>query len=148
MKQLDQHIDEMRNMSEHLVPHSFPHVSRFEEKEVDCLKQRTIHIDGYHVGVHFSRHDFGAYNLETLEIINLVAPFLPMYVVCKLAAHFLGSHELSHAAVWQKGRKVYVWNVAIDKRGRPLPSPDNGFYSEQFEDFSFSVADLDTLKPF
>ncbi len=129
-------------MAERLVPHTFPHVPRFEERDIDVLKQRHIVVDGYEIIVHFSRADFGQFYVEALEMTAAHTPFLPMYLVCKVATGFLGGHELRHNKSFKMGRRVYLWVVSIDKRGRPvevdLVNKNMDIEQCSYEDFDFA----------
>lgn len=139
VKTIDQHIEEMRNVGDLLVPHSVPNVSFYEEREVDILKRRSIWIDGYHIAVLFSKSDFGKFCLESLEVSNLTGPFLPMIVACKVAIKFLGGHELKLSEHWVLGRKVYIWTIRVDKKGRPIPSEGDVY---NYGNFTYCYEDI------
>ena len=142
-KHLDQAMDEMRAVAEHLIPYTHPNVDRLESHEVDVLKQRTIYVDGYELVLHFGLQNFTWFRIERLEVIGLHAPFLPMYVVCKIASKFLGGNELRYSESFKMGRKVYVWTVAIDQRGRPVVFSDPDFEKCSYEHFDYShVTDI------
>lgn len=135
IRSLDDHIEEMKNIADHLVEYTFPMVDLQESKEIDCLKQRSIFVDGYSIGVHFSRVDFGEYYFEKLELVSVNTPFLPMFLVCKIGAKFLGSNGLRLTKQYASNRRIYTWDVKVDKTGRPLPSSEE---TENFEGFVFS----------
>lgn len=137
-KHIDEHIDEMRAIANRLVEYSYPKVSRRSEFDVDVLKQRQIVVDGYDLLVHFGKADYGKCHVEALEVVGVYIPFLPMYMVCKVAAKFLGGHELKYAESFKKGRKVYIWTVALDNRGRPIPLTNPELEKATYEDFGYS----------
>ena len=137
-KSLDDVIDEMRAVAVQLIKYTFPNVSLQEEFEIDCLKQRRLTIDGYDVVVHLSQADYLDCIVESLEVHAADAPFLPMFLVCKIGAKFLGWHDLKYADTLRGGRKVYVWTVALDERGRPISLDTNRIATKTYEDFTFS----------
>ncbi len=137
-KHLDQVIDEMRGMAHQLIPYTHPQASYFDSQEVAVLKQRTLYVDGYDVVLYFGIQDYGDFRIERLEIISVHTPFLPMYLVCKIAARFLGKHELRHSESFKMGRKVYVWTIGVDERGRPLALPDPDLEKCSYEHFDYS----------
>ena len=61
-----------------------------------------------------------------------------MYLVCKIAARFLGKHELRHSESFKMGRKVYVWSIGVDERGRPVALPDRYLEKCSYEHFDYS----------
>ena len=137
-KPLPQIIEEMRSLAQQLEPHSFPQVGRMEARIVDILKQRTVFIDGYQLIAYFSSMNYDDFRIERLELLGLHQPFLPMYLVCRVAAQFLGGHELRYSETFKMGRKVYVWTVGIDDRGRPLPFNDPDMEKCTYEHFDYS----------
>ena len=139
---LDDHIEGMKNIANHLVQYSFPSVPFSESKDVDCLKQRTIFLDGYYVGVHFGRSDFGDYYLEKLELVGLYSPFLPMCLICKIATRFLGGYGLRLTEQFRVGRKIYTWDVRLDKTGRPALLEHTGVKHRVFEGLHYSYAEI------
>ena len=144
-KPIDQHIDEMRATANQLVNYTFPRASKRTETDIDCLKQRQVIVDGYNVALHFSVSDHEKCRIESLEIVGVYVPFLPMYLVCKIASLFLGSCELKYAESFKKGRKVYMWTVAIDKRGCPIKMVSHNLDICAYEDFVFSYLESELL---
>lgn len=118
---LSQVVDEMKNVGDMLVPYNYPLKDRNIEHDVATLKTRVISIDGYSVGLYFSRADYGEFYIETLHIFGDKCPFLPFCMVADLGKKFLGNHHLYLIEVIRNERKVYVWTVYLDKRGRPIP---------------------------
>lgn len=145
IKCLDDHISEMQAVSEQLLPYTFPRVSRAYEADIEILKQRKVVVDGYEVILHFSRADYEVCYVESLQIIGASAPFLPMYLVCKLGAKFLGSHELKYVETFRNGRKVYIWTVALDENGKPVSLSHSGFESRSYEEFNYSYISFDSF---
>lgn len=137
-KNINEHIEEMKNAANTLVQHSFPLVPLHESKKVDCLKQRIMWIDGYLLAAYFGRCDFGDYYLEKLELVSMSYPFLPMYLLCKIGAKFLGGYGLRLTEQYYAGRKVYTWDVKVDKTGKPIPITQDRDESYDFEGFTFS----------
>ena len=144
-KPIDQHIDEMRAAASRLVDHTYPKVPKRIEADIDCLKQRQVLVDGYDVAVHFSCADYNTCHIESVEIVGVYVPFLPMYLVCKIASLFLGSHELKYAESFKRGRKVYMWTVALDSHGRPIRMANDNLETCTYEDFVFSYIETELL---
>jgi hypothetical protein len=123
MSNFDQKIEMLRNLSKHLVGYNFPLGPMDTEYDIAILKKTEIEVDGYTVIVHFNRAYYEKYFLETFQIYNKHSPFLPFYLVTKLAQKVLGSHHLSLVEFYQKDHKIYCWSVCVDDRGRPINSP-------------------------
>lgn len=133
-KSLDEHIEEMHNLAETLVSHTYPLAPYTDSCIVNLLKQRVIYVDGFEVCVFLSREDHGDRYVERLEVMSAEFPFLPMYLACKIAVLYLGGHGLRHYDVIKNGRKTYVWSVDLDKKGRPLTHRAN---LSSYEGFSY-----------
>jgi len=144
-KDLDETIEEMRVVADRLVFHTWPQVPMRQEAEIDTLKQRQIVVDGYDLLLHFNRADYNACRVESLEICGLYTPFLPMYLVCKVAAKFLGGHELKYAEAFKNGRKVYLWTVAVDERGCPIPLDHSRLRRGEYQGFRYSYVSTELL---
>lgn len=119
----DQKIEIIRNLAEQLVPYNFPLAPMDYEYDISCLKKTEVEVDGYSIVIHFNKACYGDYYLETFQIYNKNAPFLPFNLVVKLGQKVLGGHCLSLVEFYQADRKIYCWNVCVDDRGRPIPSP-------------------------
>ena len=135
---LDQTIDQMRAMAQQLIPYTPPQGTDLDAQDVAFFKQQTLYVDGYDVILHFSIQDYGDLRIERLEVISQNTPFLPMFLVCKIAARFLGKHELRYSESFKMGRKVYVWTIGVDERGRPLALPNIYLEKCSYEHFDYS----------
>ena len=144
-KPLEEIVEEMRAVAAQLVNLTFPKAPPKEEKDIDCLKQRRVVVDGYDLVLHLSRADYKDCFVESLELCSAIAPFLPMYLVCKVGAIFLGGHELKYAETFKNGRKVYVWTVALDERGRPIALDTRRVQEGHYEDFQFAYVAKELL---
>ena len=91
----DEKIELLRNLSDHLVDYNFPLSPMDFEYDIACLKKTEVDVDGYSLVIHFNRAYYNNYYLETLQIFNKYAPFLPFSLVAKLAKKALGGYHLS-----------------------------------------------------
>lgn len=143
---LNQHIEEMKRMGDHLIPYTFPQASLETEKDIKVLKQRNIVVDGYDVVVCYSKSEYDDNFLETLQIQAEHYPFLPFNVVCKLGVKFLGDDCLSLIEVVKSGRKLYCWTIAIDKADGLCIIPDEeASVPCTFEGLDFSSVNPDSV---
>ena len=140
-KSLDEAIEEMEAVAKQLTNFTFPSVPPWEELDIDCLKVRNLVVDGYDIIIHLSRADYRDCDVESLEIYSPLSPFLPMYLVCKIGAKFLGKHDLKYAELFRNGRKIYVWTVAVDERGRSIALDETRTTRRGYEDFNFLTID-------
>jgi hypothetical protein len=120
---LEEIIESMRTLGDILIPHNFPRVPLSMEDDLAILKQKEVIVDGYPVVLHYQKSDYTQYLIENLQIYGKNSPFLPFNLVCKLGKKFLGSHHLSLVEVFKENRKIYIWSVCVDNRGRPIPLP-------------------------
>lgn len=135
---LEDVVSEMRLVANKLMPVTYPKVKSSTYKfKTEPLKQRHIVVDGYDLVVYFNRSDYKACMVESLEIGGVYIPFLPMSLVCKVGATFLGGYELKYAEAFKNGRKVYLWTVAIDNHGRPIVLDKDSLKKGIYEGFSF-----------
>lgn len=135
----DQKIEIIRNLGEQLVDYNFPLGPMENEYDIACLKKNEVEVDGFSVVIHFNKAYYGKYFLETFQVYNKHAPFLPFCLVTKLAKKVLGSHLLSLVEFYQKDHKIYCWTVCVDERGRPIPSPiQEKSKIKNFEGFEYS----------
>ncbi len=132
--QIDEHVKRMRAMGEILVSYNFPKVKPEEEDAVSVLKERDIVADGYDLCCHYSKSDYGEYLMEMVQVFGRNTPFLPFCLVCKLGRKFLGDKHLSLVEIYRHNRKMYCWTVAVDRDGKPIPSP---FQETKYEDHEF-----------
>ncbi len=139
MSNFDSKIDDLRNLSMDLVPYNFPLGPVELEYYIAPLKRTEVDVDGYSVVAHFNRASYNDHYLESLQVYNKYAPFLPFSLVAKMARKSLGSHHLSLVEFYQEDRKVYCWSVCLDTRGRPIASPMNERSdSRVFEGFQYA----------
>lgn len=138
MSEFDSKIEITRNLADQLVPYNFPVAPVELEYYISALKKSETNVDGYSIVYHFNRALYKDYYLETFQIYNKYAPFLPFYIVAKLAKKVLGSHFLSLVEFYQDDHKIYCWSVCLDKKGRPIISPaKEKCKSENFEGFEY-----------
>jgi hypothetical protein len=134
----DEKIEILRNLSNHLVDYNFPLSPMDFEYDIACLKKTEACVDSYNVVVHFNKACYGNYYLETFQVFNKNAPFLPFSLVAKLAKKTLGGHHLSLVEFYQQDRKIYCWSVCVDDRGRPIISPiQDQSKPKMFEGFEY-----------
>ncbi len=131
-------IEIVRNLGEQLVPYNFPVGPIETEYYLAPLKRCEVVVDGYTVIFHFNKARYNNHTLETFQLYNKYAPFLPFFIVAKLAKKVLGSHFLYLIEFYQEDRKIYCWTVCLDERGRPIFSPmKEKTQTRIFEDFEF-----------
>lgn len=123
MSKFDEKIEMMRNVSHSLVPYNFPSGPVELEYYIAPLKRCEVEVDGYTVVFHLNRAKYNDHYLETFQVHNKYAPFLPFHLVAKLARKVLGAHFLSLVEFYQGEHKIYCWSVCLDDRGRPIDSP-------------------------
>lgn len=123
MSKFDAKIEVLRNLSKNLVPYNFPMGPVEMEYYISSLKKTEVEVDGYTIIIHFNRALYNDHYLETFQMYNKHAPFLPFGIVTKLAKKVLGEHLLSLVEFYQEDHKIYCWSVCLDDRGRPISSP-------------------------
>lgn len=123
MSDFDGRLENLRNLSSDLVPYNFPLGPVELEYYLSPLKKSEAVVDGYSLVFHFNRASYNDHFLESFQVYNKHAPFLPFCLVTRLARKALGSHHLSLVEFYQEDRKVYCWSVCLDSRGRPIASP-------------------------
>jgi hypothetical protein len=135
----DKLVEDMKALADYFIPYNYPSVSISDEELVNYLKFKELDIDGYHVVLHFNKHDYHDYYLETFQIVGKDTPFLPFCLVTKLVQRVLGSHNLSLVEVFKEMRKIYCWTLLTNKSGQPILSPYEA-ESERcnFEGFEYS----------
>ena len=145
-KPIDEIMDQMRSMGELLVPYNFPKADPRLENDLNILKTVDCIVDGYSICLHFSKADYDAHYLETLQVLGKDIPFLPFCLIVKLARKFLGGHNLSLVELLKGNRKIYCWTLTVDRRGRPLPAIHE-VESETcvYEGFEYSYLDPATV---
>lgn len=145
VSKLEEIIEGMRAVGEMLIPHNFPKAppSTTMEDDLAIFKQREVIIDGYPIMLHYQKSDYDKHLMETLQIYGKSSPFLPFNLICNLAKRFLGSHHLSLVEIFKDNRKIYIWSVCVDSRGRPIPSP----YEMNTEECEFEGLDYLYMQP-
>jgi len=146
MSKFNSKIEVTRNLAKDLTPYNFPIGSVEWENYLSPLKKGEVETDGYQILYHFNRAYYGNHYLETFQIFNKHAPFLPFCLVSKLAQITLGSHHLSLVEFYQESRKVYCWTVCLDERGRPVETlMKEKSDSRIFEGFQYAYLSPDQL---
>lgn len=133
MSDLDHAVTVLKKMADYLMP-----FCKTKEDEVDLaiLKQHSVTVDGYDVTIYFSKEHhvkFDADNggekqecdLLILQVYSKHFPFLPFRLLCKIATRFLGTQDLALSESVMLGKKLYMWSVAYDELGMPIPLPPN-----------------------
>lgn len=134
----DDKIDMMRSAGDCLVPYNFPLGPVDLEYYLAPLKRCEVEVDGYAIVFHLNKAMYKDHYLETFQMHNKYAPFLPFHLVVKLGAKVLGGHHLSLVEFYQGENKIYCWSVCLDERGRPIESPTKEkFTPKVFEGFKF-----------
>lgn len=123
MSKFDRKTEIMRNMAIDLVPYNFPMGPVELEYHISPLKKSEVEVDGYTIIFHINRASYKDHYLETFQMYNKYAPFLPFCLVTKLAKKALGGHFLSLVEFYQDDHKIYCWSVCLDERGRPILPP-------------------------
>jgi hypothetical protein len=139
MSNFDDKLEIIRNLSQDLVPYNFPMAPVDLEYYIAPLKKTEVEVDGYTIVFHLNRALYNDnYYLETFQVFNKYAPFLPFHLVTKLAKKALGGHFLSLVEFYQEDKKIYCWSVCLDKRGRPFAPPNKQkSNSRVFEGFEY-----------
>ena len=138
MSKFDEKMDMMRTMSERLVPFNYPSAPVDMEYYIAPLKRCEVEVDGYSLVFHLNKAKYNDHYLETFQVHNKYAPFLPFQLVAKLAKKALGSHSLSLVEFYQGEHKIYCWSVCLDFKGRPISSPIKEKYETKiFEGFNY-----------
>lgn len=123
MKSIKAIIKQMKTMGDILVPYTYPMNDPRLEDDIFWMKTRELDIDGYSVVISFNRADYGDYFLDTFQIYGRDSIFLPFHVVVKMGCLFLGSEKLSLVEIFKNYRKIYCWNIWLNKQGIPIDYP-------------------------
>lgn len=146
MEQWQKVKDDMYNMAEMLIRHTWP-IGKFEdEKDVLCLKQKIVDVDGYEIILCFSRADYGDFYVDSLQIQSCRTPFLPFRIVCKMAKLFFGENMVSYVEFFKSNKKVYCWVIKHDDTG--YLDPSNQTVSAEHEGYEYKILDPSTVDLF
>jgi hypothetical protein len=142
---LEEIIEGMRALGDMLIPYNFPKAPppTTMEDDLAIFKQREAIIDGYPIMLHYQKADYDKHLMETLQIYGKSSPFLPFNLICKLAKRFLGPYHLSLVEIFKDNRKIYIWSVCVDRRGRPIPAP----FDTETEECEFEGLDYLYMQP-
>jgi len=120
MNDFHEAVESMKRMAEFLLPYQ---KTKEDEADLAILKTRDLTVMGYEISCYLTKERQPEYDLLTLQMYSRYQPFLPFPVVCKCAVAFLGDRELGLTEFIVLGRKLYVWSVALDQDGTPIPIP-------------------------
>ena len=134
---LTEHIKEMRNASELLIPYTYPAVDFDTEYTVLPLKCRTVVVDGYELALNYSIANYKKYFIESVQIQSVYTPFLPFLLVCNIAKSFLGNKHLSYVDFVRNHKKIYCWTVR--KRKGSAISPSKKSQPASYEGFEYNI---------
>lgn len=107
------HVREMKKTAEFLIPFSPP--CHPKDDDISMLRSRDIIVDGYPIVAHLMISDHGDLKAMVLTLACKQVPFLPMYVVCKIATMYLGTQYLTLLEYIKDGAKIYSWMVLLRK---------------------------------
>jgi hypothetical protein len=105
---LDETIEQMRAMGEQLVPFNSP----TSETDLHVIKTRDVTVEGYDLVLYYTKNKHETHRTEILQIYGKTAPFLPFFLICKLAKKFLGEAELSLVELFRGIEKSTVGRSA------------------------------------
>lgn len=138
---LEETVAQMRRMGEMLIPYTYPMTPKSEAEDIAPLKLHQMMLDGYEIYVQYNKGNYGEYFLESVEIVNKNAPFLPFVLVCKVGKAFLGDKHLAYVSFWTDNRRHYVWTLAKDEDDQPMPGP----YKVEMETNQYEGLEYDVL---
>ena len=110
----------MKRIAEIILPYQ---KTKEDESDLVPLKTRDISVNGYEITFFFTMERHHDCCIMTLQMYSKNQPFLPFRVICDCAVKFLGDKELGLSEFIVLGRKLYVWSVAVDQDGTPIPIP-------------------------
>lgn len=128
----------MRTNGDLLIPYSHPMADRALEEFLGIVKIKECAVDGYHLVIHYSKADYKDHFLETVQVYGKHCPFLPFNLVAKVGKAFLGGRHLMIVEKISEGTKVYCWNVAVNKEGKPLFLPQ---YTNESQELHYEGMD-------
>jgi hypothetical protein len=129
-------IINLKRLGEKLMIYNYPLGSRSDEDDLSPLKTGAFCVDGYDVVIHYSKADYQKYYLESIQIMGKDDPFLPFFLVCKIARKVLGDEALSFIEFLSDSNKVYCWTRSIDKIGNLMYPPQDDECS--YEGFNYA----------
>ena len=137
MMTLDEHVNQLKKVCNQLIPYSIPKGTIEDELDLLPLKSGVIVVDGYDISVNLSISDYEKYSTETIQIQGLFTPFLPFFLVCKIAKAFLGEENLSYAEFIRNNRRIYSWIVR--KRGNKILKPAGKVSWDEYDGFKYAI---------
>lgn len=147
---LDKQISEMKAAASVLSEYSCPKVSIDDEKQISCLREREIFVDGYEITTVLSENVYTQYKMYTLQAYSSYGSFLPFSLVCKLVKNFLGCVGLYYVSVIQNDKKIYIWTLCLNLNGEPLE--DKSYRSVKLDEYHglkfYRVLNVDNSKFF
>lgn len=145
---LEEVVKYMRALGETLIPYNYPKAPAEWEDDISILKINDVWVDGYNVGVHYSKADYGDHYLITLQVWSKNSPFLPFNLVCKVARKFVGEDSLALVEFFRNSRKIYCWTQTLDLDSQPCPNPQQGDSVEfrVYDGLAFAHVDPSNMK--
>jgi hypothetical protein len=120
---LEDSIRQMKSMGDFLLPFTYPAAPKSDSGDLAFFKLNQLTVDGYELYLNFNKGDYGEYFIQSVEIINRNAPFLPFFLVCKLGKAFFGDKHLCYIDFWRDNRKHYCWTCAANVDGEVIDPP-------------------------
>lgn len=120
MSDFEAEIQSMKRMAEYLSPYCN---NAQDKADVAVLATRELCVHGYDISFYLSKDRHRDCHIWNLQMYSKHQGFLPFSLVCECAIKFLGSRELGLCEFMILGRKLYVWSLAVDKDGTPIPIP-------------------------
>lgn len=139
-------VAEMRSMGDYLARIRNPEMLLDDEEQISVLKSREIVVDGYDVLVHYGKVLSNGRLIECLQCQGRIDPFLPFFLVFKIARKFLGDKHLCFIDTYIDNKKVYCWTLKTDWDGNPLAVRDGVIEVVDFEGMSFSYLDPQSVQ--
>ena len=144
MKKIEDYINDLKRLGEHLVSYNFPEGDPDSETVLNNLKHMDVTADGYQVTIHYSKAKYLDYYVLSFQIMGRTTPFLPFNVVCKLARKCLGNDDLSLIEIYKDRRKIYCWTLMTDLEGQPVEYPlDDG----EYEPLAYEGLEYNLMRP-
>ncbi len=142
---LDNEIASMKRMAEYLMPYCH---NAQDKADVAILATREICVYGYDISFYLSKDYYLDQCIWVLQIYSKHQSFLPFSLVCECAVKFLGNRELGLSEYIVSDRKLYVWSLAVDKDGTPIPIPSRPEVEERnYDGLTFRVSKSTKVTP-